>query len=341
MMPTTDTLAYAYGVPALTGVIRATPEDFQVDEVLGFEPSGSGEHACLLIRKRNTNTAFVAERLARLAAIKPMDVSYAGLKDRHAVTTQWFSLYLSNKSEPDWNQLNSDEIEILKVTRHNRKLRRGTLQGNRFTLVVRQLQGDPSGLEGRLRQIAQHGVPNYFGEQRFGYENLDKVTAMFEGRLKVHDRNKRSLYLSSARSAIFNDLLSRRVEAGTWSSGLAGDVMMLDGSHSIFLAEEIDATITQRLQIQDIHPTGPLWGTGELPTRGVVQQLEQQLQTEHPLFCRGLEEAGLKQERRALRLPVGELSWQIEDDRLTLTFFLPAGSYATVVLRELIRSLEE
>jgi tRNA pseudouridine13 synthase len=335
-MPTTHTLSHAFGEPTATGKIRSTPEDFQVDELLGFELSGEGEHACLLIRKRNTNTAFVAEQLAKLAGIKPMDVSYAGLKDRHAVTTQWFSLYLSNKPEPDWTKLNSDEIEVLQVTRHNRKLRRGALQGNRFKLILRELQGDITTLEPRLQQIATQGVPNYFGEQRFGFENLDKVTAMFEGRIKVHDRNKRSMYLSSARSAIFNHLLSQRVADGSWNSGLPGDMMMLDGSHSVFLAEEIDATLTQRLQEQDIHPSGPMWGKGDLPSRGEVQILEQQLRELYPLFCNGLEQADMKQERRALRLPVSELQWRMSDDTLTLSFFLTAGSYATVVLRELI-----
>lgn len=335
-MATINTLNYAFGHPTASGKIRSTPEDFQVDEVLGFEPSGAGEHACLLIRKRNSNTAFVAEQLAKLAGIKQMDVSYAGLKDRHAVTTQWFSLYLSSKPEPDWSRLNSDEIEVLTLTRHNRKLRRGALQGNRFKLVIRELQGDIATLEPRLQQIATQGVPNYFGEQRFGHDNLDRVTAMFEGRIKVRDRNKHSMYLSSARSAIFNQLLSQRVADESWSSGLPGDMMMLDGSHSVFLAQEIDATIKQRLQQQDIHPTGPLWGKGELPSRAEVQQREQQLQESFPLFCSGLEQAGMKQERRALRLPVRELQWQLADELLTLSFFLPAGSYATVVLRELI-----
>ncbi len=335
-----DTLSYAFGHPSVTGKIRTTPEDFQVDELLGFEPSGEGEHAYLLIQKRNSNTAFVAEQLAKLAGIKLMDVSYAGLKDRHAVTTQWFSLYLSNKPEPDWSTLNSDEIDVLTVTRHNRKLRRGTLEGNRFTLAIRELQGDIATLEPRLQQIFQQGVPNYFGEQRFGHDNLNRVTAMFEGRIKVRDRNKRSMYLSSARSAIFNHLLSQRVAEGNWNSGLPGDVMMLDGSHSIFLAEEIDATITARLAQQDIHPTAPLWGKGELPSRGEVQLLEQQLQEIYPLFCKGLEEADMKQERRSLRLSVAELQWQLTDNAFTLSFFLPAGSYATVVLRELINYQE-
>lgn len=335
-MSAIDTLSYALGLPVVSGKIRSSVEDFQVDELLGFEPSGEGEHACLLIRKRNTNTAFVAEQLARLAGVKPMDVSYAGLKDRYAVTTQWFSLYLSNKPEPDWTRLNSDEIEVLQVTRHNRKLRRGALQGNCFKLVIRELQGDLADIEARLQLIARQGVPNYFGEQRFGHDNLERVAAMFEGRIKVRDRNKRSMYLSSARSAIFNHLLSQRVAAANWSSGLPGDMMMLDGSHSIFLTEEIDAVIRQRLDEQDIHPTGPLWGKGELPSRAEVMVLEQQLCGIYPLFCDGLEAVDMKQERRALRLPVRGLQWLLNEGLLNLEFFLPAGSYATVILRELI-----
>lgn len=335
-MPTIDTLSYAFSHPAVSGKIRATPEDFQVDELLGFEPSGEGEHACLLIRKRNSNTAFVAEQLAKLAGIKLMDVSYAGLKDRHAVTTQWFSLYLSSKPEPDWTLLNNDEIEVLTVTRHNRKLRRGALQGNRFTLVIRELQGNIATLEPRLQQIATQGVPNYFGEQRFGHDNLERVSAMFEGRIKVRDRNKRSMYLSSARSAVFNYLLSQRVAAGNWNSGLPGEMMMLDGSHSVFFAEKIDQEVRDRLQQQDIHPTGPLWGKGALSSSGEVMALEQLLAELFPLFCKGLEAVDMKQERRALRLPVRELQWHMSDESLNMSFFLPAGSYATAVLRELL-----
>ena len=152
-MSATEHLAYALAKPESTGAIRTTPEDFQVDEDLGFELSGEGEHACLHIRKRNANTDFIAKQIARLAGVKNMDVSYAGLKDRHALTTQWFSVYLSSKPEPDWSQLNSDEVEVLEVVRHNRKLRRGSLKGNHFKLVVRDLQGDSSALEQRLQTI--------------------------------------------------------------------------------------------------------------------------------------------------------------------------------------------
>ena len=335
-MSATEHLAYALDKPEVSGVIRTQPEDFQVDEDLGFDLSGEGEHACLHIRKRNANTDFVAKQIVRLAGVKNMDVSYAGLKDRHAVTTQWFSVYLSSKPEPDWSQLNSDEVEVLEVVRHNRKLRRGSLKGNHFKLVVRELDGDTSTLEQRLQNISSMGVPNYFGEQRFGRDNLAKATGLFNAEFKVKDRNKRSMYLSAARSAIFNEVLSLRVAASNWNQAVAGDLMMLNGSHSVFSVEGVDEEIKRRIAEFDIHPTGPLWGRGRLPSAADAQQLEQKCADNFALFCDGLEKAGMKQERRALRLPVSNLEWQLDDHSLTLSFFLSSGSYATSVLRELL-----
>ncbi len=335
-MSATEHLAYALGKPKTSGIIRSQPEDFQVDEHLGFELTGEGEHACLHIRKCNANTDFIAKQIARLAGVKNMDVSYAGLKDRYAVTTQWFSVYLSNKPEPDWSQLNCDEVEVIEVVHHNRKLRRGSLKGNYFKLVVRDLQGDIESLQQRLQTASVNGVPNYFGEQRFGRDNLAKATGLFNNEFKLKDRHKRSMYLSAARSAIFNELLSMRVAAQNWNHALAGDVMMLNGSHSVFSVEAIDDEIKRRIGEFDIHPTGPMWGRGHLASTADTQQIEQQCADNFALFCDGLERAGMKQERRALRLPVSHFEWQIGDNRLQLNFFLTSGSYATSVLRELV-----
>ncbi len=329
-------LAYACGRPPLTGLIRQQPDDFRVDEALGFELTGEGEHLCLHIEKRNTNTADIANRIARLAGVKSMDVSYAGLKDRHAVTTQWFSVYLSNRPEPDWRQLESGEIKILTIKRHNRKLRRGALKGNRFHLVVKGLSGDRRDLEQRLESIRTKGVPNYFGEQRFGHNNLERAAALFEGRIKVRDRNKRGIYLSAARSAIFNTVLSQRVDGATWRTPLAGDLMMLNGSSSVFIAEEVDETLIRRVEEGDIFPTAPLWGKGAPSTRGVVAELEQGVGETFSLFSEGLARAGMKQERRALVLLPEAFEWSLFDERLELNFSLPPGSYATSVLREVV-----
>lgn len=339
MNPATDSLPHAFGTPKLRGVIRATPEDFRVTEILPFEPAGEGEHVMLHIEKRNTNTDWLAGQLARLAGVPKRDVSYAGLKDRNAVTRQWFSVGLAGRPEPDWRQLDIEGVQVLQSVRHRRKLRRGALQGNRFRIVVRELAGELDQLLPRLEQIRQQGVPNYFGAQRFGRNgsNLQRAREMFQGR-RIRDRNTRSLYLSAARSWLFNELLAQRVTAGNWNRALPGEALLLAGSNSFFVAASIDAEIGQRLAKFDIHPSGPLWGRGSLASQDQVRLLEQSLATAHPELCRGLEQAGLEQARRALRLVVPDLVAEpdMATASLTLDFQLPPGSYATTVLRELI-----
>jgi len=327
---------YAFGEPQLSGVIRSTSEDFQVDEVLGFEADDDGTHAFLKIRKKNANTEWVAKQLARFAGVRQVDVGYAGLKDRRAVTTQWFSVDLAGREEPDWHSLTEGGIEFVEITRHRRKLKRGALKGNRFKLVIREIEGDISFLEGRVSKIANDGVPNYFGEQRFGFSNLEKVSAMFSGQLKKVRRPEKSMYLSAARSWLFNKILAARVAAGTWNQPIAGDVMMLSGTQSIFPVEVVSDEIQKRTNEFDIHPTGAMWGSGELASTLEVMAMEQSVADEEKLFCDGLKRAGLKQQRRALRLiPIGLQLTQVDPDSIELQFELPAGSYATVVLREL------
>ena len=334
-----DSLHYAYGKPECSGVIRSCPEDFIVDEISGIEPDGEGEHVLLQISKRNSNTDWLAKQLARLASVAVKDVSYAGLKDRQAVTTQWFSVRLAGKDEPDWTALNSDDIKVLQVHRHRRKLRRGALKGNRFELLIRELTCEPASLEARLEKIKQQGVPNYFGEQRFGIEgsNLDQARAMFEGK-RIKSRHQRSMYLSAARSQLFNHVLSQRVEQQSWNQAITGDVMLLAGSNSYFVIDEVDDEIRQRVETFDIHPSGILWGRGQIQSRAHAAELEAELAERFPLFCQGLEKAGLSQSRRALRVLPEKLEWTYrpEQKQLALCFELPAGAYATVVLRELV-----
>ena len=332
-------LAFAYGKPPVSGCLRTTPEDFRVTELPLVEPSGSGEHAWLWVRKRNENTDHVAGLLASHAGVHPRQVSYAGLKDRHAVTEQWFSVHLPGRAEPDWQALDSDTITILRSVRHTRKLQRGALRGNRFCITVRDVRGNKSVLEERLAQVRAQGVPNYFGAQRFGIEggNLLRAGQLFRNPRMKLSRNRRSMALSAARSLLFNQVLSRRVQDGSWNGMLPGDAMQLAGSHSFFIADSIDETLRGRVALQDIHPTGPLHGRGDPVVQGECRELEAGVLAGYEPFRLGLEAAGLRQERRALRLLVPDLQWQWpEPDVLVLEFSLPPGSYATSMLRELV-----
>lgn len=333
-----DSLAYAYGVPTVCATLRCHIEDFCVQEQLSFEPSGNGNHTFLYIQKRRLTTEELAKRIAKFADVSPRQIGYAGLKDRNAVTSQWFSVDLSGKPEPHWHQLESEQVTLLNISRHERKLKQGAVKSNGFTLLLRNLQGEFGPLEAKLSLIADHGVPNYFGEQRFGIEenNLRAAYKMFAGEQKVKNRYLRGMYYSAARSYLFNLLLSYRVTRKTWDQAIPGDAMILNGSRSFFVAEEIDENILQRLARGDIHPSGPLWGKGPLATQGEAQLLELQALQDFSVWQKGLEHYGLEQQRRALRLLVGNLQWEWQDgDVLQLTFTLPSGAYATSVVREL------
>lgn len=333
MTLTLPTWPLVYGQPPGSGQIRQLASDFCVSENLSFEPSGAGEHVFLRIQKTGENTEFVARQLARFANVRQRDVSYAGLKDRHAVATQWFSVWLPGKEEPDWSAFATDSIKILQHVRHARKLKRGVLSGNHFVITIRAWQGDQGAALQRLAAISCHGIANYYGPQRFGHDgqNLNKALAMFQG-AKV-GREQRSLYLSAARSFLFNQLLARRVLDQSWDQAVPGDTFQFDLSHSCFTAEDIDDSIIQRLAAQQIHVTGVLWGKGGAR----VLPLEQAVVTDYPALAAGLVACGLEQDRRALRVQVPDLQGQFVDDTtLRLSFTLPAGSYATALLRELI-----
>lgn len=320
----------------MRGILRAAPEDFFVDEDLGFAPSGTGEHVFVRVEKRGANTDFVAKELARFARVRPDVVSYAGLKDRHAVTRQTFSIHLPGKADPDWVTLSHPEFRVLEAARHNRKLPRGALKGNRFRIVLREVQGDRAAADSVIESIRRHGVPNYFGEQRFGREsaNVERALAMFKGR-RVQ-RHERSLFLSAARSHLFNAVLAARIEQSNWNRPLEGDVFMLAGTHSIFGPEALTPELIARCASGDIDPTGPMWGAGELRTRQAVAELENAVATDMPELAAGLAAAGLRQERRSLVLRPRELDLRWLADKVgEMSFYLSSGSYATVLLREI------
>lgn len=331
-------LARAWGAPLGAALYRVTPEDFLVDEELPFTPDGAGEHLLVQVEKRGHNTSWVAQRLSQFAGIHPRLVSFSGRKDRHAVTRQWFSLQLTGKADPDFSQLNEPGVRVLAMHRHGRKLRTGTHRINRFVLVLRDIDADTTAVDARLAQIAAGGVPNYFGDQRFGREGgtlAQAREAVANGRLPQRPE-KRGMVISALRSAIFNDVLDARVRDGSWNHVLPGEMVMLDGANGRWFAEDGDATLAERCTAQDVHPGGPLAGEGGTQPTGAARELEARIMGGYDDWLAALARWRVESDRRALRSRVLELAheWP-EPGVLRLSFGLWRGSFATVVLREL------
>jgi len=328
----------AYGDVLGSAVLKATAEDFQVDEVLDIPLTGEGEHLWLWVEKRGLNTEEAARRIAKAAGVPLRTVSYAGLKDRQALTRQWFSVQLPGKADPDLSAAQNDSLIILKTTRHKRKLQRGAHAANGFTLRLTQLNADKEGLQQRLEQIARQGIPNYFGAQRFGHlgGNLGEARAYAARQALPEQRNVRSRLLSTARSYLFNQVLAARVADGSWNRAQVGDLLAFTDSRSFFPATEAECN-DPRLDILDLHPTGPQWGEGPSPAAGATFALEQAVAEREAELCQWLVKAAMEHERRILRLPIGRLSWHYpEPDILQLEFVLPAGCFATALVRELV-----
>jgi len=328
--------SFLYGKPKSTGLLRRHRSDFKVFEQIPFQPCGEGEHLFIHIRKTGANTAFVAKELAQYFSVKESLVSYAGLKDRFAVTEQWFGVHVPGKQSYDLSDLNIEGVEVLTSKRHNKKLRIGGLDGNRFEITLRDVT-DVDELVRRWHVVSNFGVPNYFGEQRFGIHggNIAKALSLFSGQ-KVKDKKKRGMYLSAARSLIFNQMISQRIDKQTFDSLINGDVLMLAGTQSVFLADVIDESLKSRLVAHDLDITAPMWGAGELMTTGDAQTFEQDIADGQQAFCEGLPRFGLKQERRRIRLIIKDADIKVDNDVVTLSFFLPSGAYATTIMRELI-----
>lgn len=337
----------------LSATIKSCPEDFIVEENLTVEFSGDGEHCWLYIKKRGCNTDWVAQQLAKYCNVKNMAVSYAGLKDRNAITSQWFSVQLPGKPTPDWQDFEDlfssneqgEDVRVLQCFRHNRKLQRGALKANTFQITLTDLSNTDDDsfekLKQRCEKIAKYGVPNYFGEQRFGRNrnNLDQAEKLFSNSRNRISRHKRSLYLSTARSWLFNCILSERIKMNVWNCRLSGDVFMLDGKSACFKDEQnTDNTdeLDERLMQNEIHPTAILWGEGDVMVTQQAAELESGIISQSPVFRDGLVAARLKAHRRACRVVPGNMSCSRQADNFIVSFSLPSGSYATMVLAELI-----
>ena len=332
-------LAYLKTAPKQTALLKAECADFVVKENLGYSMAGEGEFVAVRVRKTDANTLFVGEKLAQFAGISARNMSYAGLKDRRAVTEQWFSLQMPGKTTPDFGDFQLEGIEILEVTRHNRKIRTGSLDSNYFEILLRDAM-ETDDLKVRLENLSKFGFPNYFTEQRFGRDghNLIQALRWAKGEIQVKDRKKRSFYLSAARSEVFNLVVSERLKQGVANRVLPNDIVQLSGSHSWFVSDEKeDLDVLQlRLEQGDLQLTAPLIGETAQPACSLENDIVQQ----HQDIVNLMKQERLKPARRPLLMKPKDFNWQFEETGLRLKFYLPAGSYATALVRELV-NIEE
>jgi len=294
--------------PSLPALLKASPEDFEVRERLGVQPSGEGEHLFLELEKTEIGTPELARMLADAHGLDHVDVGYAGMKDKRAVTSQWFSLRGALALDDSVEAISG--VRVLNQTRHRQKLRRGELEANDFRIRLRSV--DPLQGLAAARTLAEIGAPNYFGEQRFGWDNLDKAAEWLgQRRRRRVSRFKQGLYLSVLRSFLFNTVLGHRVEAGNWNQPMDGDCLDAGG-----------------------RPTGPLWGRGRSETDALAAVLEEAALTPHRELLQGLEYAGLNQARRSFVLQPEDFSCTEFADGIELAFSLKPGEYATSLLMD-------
>ena len=322
-------------MPLIKAEIRRYPSDFEVAELFAESFSGDGEHAYLWVEKSGANTDWTATQLARFAGIPARDVGYAGLKDRHAITRQWFSVRAP--ASLDWSGFDAAGVRILRAERHHRKLRRGAHRGNRFRIALRsdEINAADAAIESRLAEVRDVGIPNFFGQQRFGRGGANLRLAEDWAGGKRLPRHKRSIAISAARSAIFNAILERRVAESSWNQLLPGDMANLDGSGSVFAVDEVTEDLVRRCAAFDIHPTGTLWGDGAPVGSAGVAELELEVAKDFPTLTKGLQNNRVDAGSRPLRLLVKQLDWEFDDNVLWLEFELPKGGFATTVLGQI------
>ena len=332
-----------WGEPVAQARLKAQPEDFVVEEVLGFEPTGEGEHLWLWVEKRGMNTDAAARELAARLDVSAALVSFSGMKDRQALTRQWFSVHTPATWSLDdaWLSTDHGDFRVLRALRGARKLRRGVHDANQFCITLRDVRGDVADIEARLNLLAAEGVANYFGPQRFGHggrnigQGLALLASRRSGRARRRD-NRENLWMSAIRSALFNQVLAERVRNKTWASCLPGDVLQLDGRSALFAPDVLDADIAPRLARGEIHPTGPLPGDGAQVISGEALALEQHILAPWQATCDDLAALRIPAQRRALRLRLRSPQWQwTTPDTLVIEFALTAGAFATSVLQSL------
>lgn len=337
-----ESLSFAHGHPVASGILKSMAEDFRVDEILGFEPDGAGEHLCVQVRAKGQNTAWLTKALAQWAGIPKSHISFSGQKDRHAITTQWFSVHLPGQPDPDVTLFNAPGCEILQASRHSRKIRTGTHWGNHFEIVIRGLAfsegNSPETMLERLAHIAAMGVPNYFGAQRFGNNeaNLSRAFASVQSGKIPRDRDERGWIFSALRSYLFNLWLSERVNAGTWNRWIPGDLLQRTGRRGFFVPEMLDDDTLARLQSHELVPAGILPGDEDNPMQTDARGLAERVWAAHGDALAFLRKHRLTTEVRSAVLFAENFEYDLEATDLRLKFSLPKGSFATALVREII-----
>jgi tRNA pseudouridine13 synthase len=328
-------------LPGIGGQIKQSPEDFEVEEIPAYRPSGEGDFLYLWIEKRDMGAEYFLREIARRLDLRPGDIGTAGLKDRHAVTRQMVSAPAT--AEPRLSQLEGDGIRLLDRGRHTNKLKPGHLHGNRFRILVRAVHPEAEqrlpALLDRLRQV---GLPNYYGPQRFGRdgETVHLGLALLKrNAAAVRNPFLRKLALSAAQSALFNHYLARRLSDGLLARVLPGDVMARWPFGGLFVAQDV-ATEQTRFDRREIVSAGPMFGRKMFAASALAAQREALVLQEASLDVHAFHGFGklLAGTRRHNVIYLDDLHGTLEPDGVRLSVTMPAGSYATVLLREITRS---
>lgn len=335
-----ENLPFPYGGAAIDGVVKSTAADFQVVEELGFEPSGEGEHLLLQVEKQGLTTPELISRLSSDYGLHPRNIGYSGLKDKNALTSQWLSLHLPGRTAPEPLR-HSESYRVLRSSRHRAKLRRGTHRANLFHIRIRGVSALPDCTLRQLADLAECGMANYFGPQRFGRhgDNVEQaLERLNKSRLK---RQQRSLLVSALRSHLFNRVLARRIQMDLWRRPLDGDVFMLRGSRSIF-SEPLDPELMHRFDTLDISSTASLYGAGRNLLGGEALEIERRVHEDSPEIVECLEHQQASLQMRPLRVAVEQLEYELDrgSQVLALRARLPAGSYLTSLLGHFVNASE-
>lgn len=349
-----ESLSYLEFAPAVSAKLKVALTDFKVEENLGFEPTSSGEHIFLKVKKINLSTLDVARKLSEITGLKMSSIGYSGMKDKRAECVQWFSIPFQEELENLIGSLENDQLMVITKHLNTRKLRIGSHKENNFRIKLRDCRGEKSEFERRLYRVMEQGIPNYFGVQRFGkhmnnirtvmnlaQERPNLLTPEFSKKRMAKSVLNKGILISAARSYVFNQVLSTRIKSGNWNEYVPGDVINLDGTDSYFLVanDQWDDTLEERLNNFDIHISGPLAGIiaqeYKYVTKSKAADIEGVYLIKFRPLVKKLIEMNVLASRRPMRFRPKDLRWSWEgDDILDLSFSLRRGCYATSLLRE-------